>query len=64
MHVLEMTEDDWCLQHPLECRPNLLGCDVNVTLRETITTVRDQHGFGRHAVTRTEAGLRFERVAP
>jgi len=33
-HVLEIREESWGLQHPAECRPNLLDCDVEHRVQE------------------------------
>lgn len=31
-HILETTETDWGLQHPLSCRPNLLDCPFHAAM--------------------------------
>lgn len=31
-HILEVRDDGWSLQHPLECRPNLLDCAMHHTI--------------------------------
>lgn len=28
-HVIEFRADGWTIQHPLRCRPDLFGCEVN-----------------------------------
>lgn len=32
-HVVEFREDGWGLQHPVLCRPDLIGCPVNRALQ-------------------------------
>jgi hypothetical protein len=33
LHILEVTETDWSLQHPLSCRPNLLDCPFHAATK-------------------------------
>lgn len=33
LHKVQLRESDYGLQHPLACRPNLLGCPVETALR-------------------------------
>lgn len=32
-HLVEIRDDAWTLQHPPECRPNMLACPLNGELR-------------------------------
>jgi hypothetical protein len=33
-HVVDLREDDFTIQHPLTCRPNLFACTANSWVRE------------------------------
>lgn len=33
VHVLEVNDDGWALQHTLECRPNLIDCEMDHVIR-------------------------------
>ena len=28
-HIVEFGDDNWSMQHPIKCRPDLIGCIVN-----------------------------------
>lgn len=32
-HIIEIQEGEWGLQHPLECRPDILGCAVHKAVK-------------------------------
>lgn len=52
-HRVDISGDDWTLQHPAECRPDMLGCPLNIAVRvHDVTAVED----GTYSVTKTEAG--------
>ena len=51
-HIAEFRDDGWGLQHPLRCRPDLIGCAVN----RAVSTLCDESDepprpVGRYVVT-------------
>lgn len=63
-HVVTYKAEQWGLQHPLACRPNLLSCQVHLAMHEQQGAVRGKVliGEGRAIVTLEddENDLRFE----
>ena len=52
-HRVEINGDDWTLQHPAECRPNMLACSLNISVREyDVTAMAD----GNYTVVMTGEG--------
>lgn len=37
-HVIEFREDDWTIQHPLSCRPNLFHCPTTRAATHRLST--------------------------
>lgn len=51
-HVIELREDYWGLQHPLTCRPDLIGCIYNRFMEEYSNDVLAIVGdYGRYFVS-------------
>lgn len=52
-HRVDINGDDWTLQHPAECRPDMLACPLNVAVREyDVTAMAD----GTYTVVKTGEG--------
>lgn len=60
-HIVDIREADFGLQHPIECRDDLLGCAIGVALQD----LTDQPmPVGRYVVSRLPDGqLLFEELA-
>lgn len=64
-HIVEIREHDFSLQHPVDCRPDLIGCAVNQALNNT-DWWDDQPTieYGRHVVELTGGVLVFGEKLP
>jgi hypothetical protein len=59
-HVVEIRGDDeWGMQHPARCRPNLLGCELHDALM-SLRAGEWPEAPGRYRVELVEGRARFE----
>jgi hypothetical protein len=58
-HVLTLTEDQWNIQHPLECRPMLSSCPLNLSSGEA-DALYLANGPGRYRME--QHGPRFTNI--
>lgn len=59
-HIVTFTEDGYGLEHPIRCRPNLIGCVLNEWLATQMAPDREP---GRYVMEWTDTGPRYEPVA-
>lgn len=57
-HIADIRDQGFGLQHPVECRPNLIDCPVNVALESL--HIDEVPVPGRYIVTLDGDGLSFE----
>jgi len=59
-HIVEFSETGYGLQHPIRCRPNLLGCQFNEWLASEMGPDEEP---GRYLMTWRKGGPRYARLA-
>ena len=58
-HIVTFTEDGYGLEHPIACRPNLIGCILNEWLATQMAPDRDP---GRYVMEWAEDGPKYMEV--
>lgn len=58
-HIVTFTEDGYGLEHPIRCRPNLTGCNLNEWLRTQMAPDREP---GRYVMEWTDDGPEYVRL--
>jgi hypothetical protein len=59
-HIVTFSETGYGLQHPIRCRPNLIGCMFNEWLATQMAPDRDP---GQYVMTWGKNGPRYTRLA-
>ena len=59
-HVVTFSESGYGLEHPIRCRPNLIGCQLNEWLAWQPAPDREP---GRYVMTWTDNGPEYARLA-
>jgi hypothetical protein len=57
LHILERDDDRWTLQHPLDCRPDLIACPVHQTVEDDADDGAHPETPGRYVVEFDDEGL-------
>lgn len=60
-HRVEFQESGYGVQHPIECRPDLLGCRFNIWLRDNVGP--EDFNPGRYRMDWSDVGPFFEMVS-
>lgn len=60
-HRVEFQESGYGVQHPIECRPDLLGCRFNIWLRDNVGP--EDFNPGRYRMDWSDDGPFFEMVS-
>ena len=65
-HIAEFREDGWGLQHPVECRPNLLDCPLNIAIQEDVDYYGGPppEGLGRFVAVLGDEGPEYAALHP